>query len=191
MSVHPDLRLTWTQQITYTAAATERYEVYPHAAYLLSARLVPHPGVSEFSVTLYTSPDPDIAGDDEGKIPLYVDLDGRPDDYRVGDADGGGGVFFENGIYAATFAAVDGADAVLQVVFVPRRNYCPAFKRPEDSLRECWDAANNEGSKEGDPGYIPYKENFWDFERENPQEDGGTSGGGGTPGGSGVGVPLS
>lgn len=190
MSLHPDLIRTFCQQVTYTAAVTERYEVFPDAAYVLSARLVGLPGVTGFAATLYTSPSPDNAGDDEGKIPLLVDEQGRPDDYFAGGGDYSRGVFFENGIYAATNASTDGDDAFLQVIYVPRKHYCPAFPYPEETLRECWDEAHNKGRSETDPEYIPFLTNFWNFERENPEEDGGSSGGGGTPGGSGIGVPI-
>lgn len=189
MTIHPDLVRVFCQQVTYTAAL-ERYEIFPDAAYVLSARLTPLPGVNAFRATLFTSPAPLSAGDDEGKIPLVVDDQGRPDDYRVSGGGLEAGLFFENGIYAVTEAAISGDDAILQVVYVPRKHYCPAFPYPEQGLRECWDEAHNEGVGETDPGYVPIYTNFWDFERENPEEDGGTSGGGGTPGGSSVGVPL-
>lgn len=191
MEVHPDLIQTFSAQVTYTAAVQERYEIFQDACYVLSARLVPLVGVTEFSAILFTSPAPLIPADDEGKIPLYVDSNGRPDDYKAGGDDQHGGVFFENGIYAATNAATDGDDAILQVRFVSRKHYCPAFPYPEQTLLACWDEAHNEGVSENDPNYIPFKENFWDFERENPEEDGGSSGGGGSPGGAALGVPLS
>lgn len=179
-AIHPDLIQTWNKQVSVTTPGTVvRYEIYPNACYILSARLSPARGVTEFEVNIYTSPAPDDAGDDEDKIPLYVDTTGRPDDYRAGDGMGAAALFCENGAYAACDATTGGDDAYLQVRFVPRLQFCPAFPYPEQTLQKCWEEAH--------PG-VPIYENFWNYERDNSEEDTGGSGGGGGTGS--VGVPL-
>lgn len=167
--IHPDLIQTYSHQITHD----QRYEVFPNACYLLSVRLSPAMGVTEFEVNIITSPSPDTAGDDEGKIPLYIDTEGRPDNYIAGDGLGTAAVFCENGIYAVADCTVAGDDAYLQVRFVPRKQFCPAFPYPEQTLQKCWEEAH--------PG-VPIYENFWDYERDNSEEDTGGSGGGGGTG---------
>lgn len=181
---HPDLVQVYSHVVTHD----ERYEIYPNACYVLSARLTPAIGVTDFQATLFTSPAPDTAGDDESKIPLYVDTSGRPDDYDARAGVGGSGMFFENGIYAACDATVAGDDAHLQVCYVPRKQFCPAFPYPEAELTECWDEAHNDGKSQDEAGseYIPIYENFWDFERDNAEEDTGGSGGPGSTGTLGV-----
>lgn len=181
---HPDLIQVYNRLLTHD----ERYEIFPDGAYVLYARLSPTLGVNSFEAVLYTSPAPDTALDDESKISLYVDLEGRPDDYDARSVVGGSGMFFENGIYAACDATTAGDDAYLQVVFVPRRQFCPAFPAPEKGLTECWDAAHNDGKTQADAGYKPIYTNFTVFERDAAEEDTGGSGG---PGSSGtLGLPL-
>ena len=176
---HPDLIQTWSNQVSVTTAGTiVRYEVYPDACYILSARLVPAIGVTEFQVTIYTSPSPDNPLDYESKIPLYVDPSGRPDDYRAGDGVGAAAMFCENGIYAACDATTNGDDAYLQVRFVPRKQFCPAFPYPEETLLECWEEAH--------PG-VPIYENFWNYEREVAEDDEGSAGG---EAGTGLSAPI-
>lgn len=185
-AIHPDLIQTYSRLITHD----ERYEVFPDAAYVLSVRLSPALGVTQFEVNLVTSPSPDTAGDDEGKIPLYVDIEGRPDHYVAGDGLGIGAMFFENGIYAVADATVAGDDAYLQVRYVPRKQFCPAFPYPEEGLTRCWDEAHNGGKTQEElkSEYIPIYTNFWNFERDSAEEDTGSSGG---PSGTGVlGLPL-
>lgn len=182
--LHPDLRQVWCKKITDAATA---YEIYPDGAYVLRARLSPAIGTTEFEVFLFTSPSPLSAGDDEAKIPLYVGVGGVPDDYPIGENASGGGVFFENGIYARADSTVAADLAYLQVEFIPRRHNCAAFPKPEEELLACWDAARNvdENGKpipSDDPRYETLYDNFTVYERDNPEEDSGSSGGSSTTG---------
>jgi len=161
MSTHPDLVRQWVRRITYTAAGAERYEVFPNSAYVLSARLVGVGSTNQFTVVLFTSEAPTVAGtDDEPKLALYLDTNGRTDSFGSYPPHSDGGIFFDNGIYAYTEGATDGDEAFLQVLYVPRLQYCAAFPYPEQSLLECWEAAH--------PG-VPIYENFWNYERDNPE----------------------
>ncbi len=184
MSVHPDLVQVYCKIVTHTT--DERYEVYPNGAYVLSARLSPVGSTASFEVVLYTSPAPDTALDDEGKIPLSIDPTGRVDDYSALAATGGTALFFENGIYAACAAVTAGDDAELQVVFIPRKQYCAAFPYAEQTLIECWDEAHNKGVSQDSPDYVPIYTNFPDYERDNAEEDTGGTGGPGEAGSNGL-----
>ena len=187
-AIHPDLIQTWHSQLNNVTPGTlVRYEIYPNACYILSARLTPARNVTEFEATIYTSPAPDTALDAENKISLYVDTTGRPDDYIAGDGLGGAAMFCENGIYVACDATTAGDDAYLQVRYVPRKQFCPAFPYPEETLQKCWDEAHNEGVPQESPDYIPIYENFWDSERDNAEED---TGGSGSSGGTGLIRPI-
>lgn len=179
---HPDLLQIYCKRLQVVTGGTEvRYEIYPDAAYVFAARLTPAHGTTEIDAVLYTSTDPLIPGDDESKIALCVDIEGRADHFRVdGDVDGGG-LFFENGVYVAVNGTTTGAYVYLHVIYLPRIQNCAAFPYPEQGLLACWEEAH--------PG-VPFLENFWNYERENPAEPDDPAGGGG--GGDPIGgIPLS
>lgn len=164
MTAHVDLQQTWARRVTYTAAGLERYEVYPHSAYVLSARLVSVGSTNQFSSLLLTSEAPSQDGDDIPRIPLYIDFNGRSD-----SVDYPRGVLFMKGIYAKTEAATDGDEAYLEVIFVDRRHFCDAFPRVEGSIVDCWNEARNKGVSVNDPTYDPYLTDFTFYERDNPE----------------------
>ena len=161
--IHPDLVQTWVRRVTYTAANTEKYEVYPHSAYVLSARITPILSTNQFGVVIYTSESPDNVGDDIPKLALYADSAGSPDDMAYAP-----GLLFMKGIYAATESATDGDEAYLQVRFVDRRHYCLAYPSVHSGLIECWNEARNKGLSTSDSKYQEFLENFDFYERDNP-----------------------
>lgn len=149
------------RRVTYTAAGAQRYEICPDGAYVLAARLVGVGSTNQFTAVLFTSEAPTVAGtDDDPKLALSLDFKGSTDTFGAYPPHTDGGIFFDNGIYAYTEAATDGDEAFLQVFFILRKEYCAAFPYPEQTLLDCWEAAH--------PG-VPFRENFWTYERENPE----------------------
>lgn len=149
-----------------TAGSTNRYEIYPHSAYIVAARLVPIAAVTKMGALLYTSEAPEQDGDTIGKLPLAIDANGAHDNWVMD----GAGILCMKGIYAYIEGTTNNDEAYLFVRFVDRRHFCPAFPRVEGGLVECWDEARNEGKTTEDPEYDPYLTDFTVFIRENPEE---------------------
>jgi len=160
--VHPDLVRSKVVQ----AAANTRYYITSQTCYLKYLHLSAD---TQMKVRVFTTEDPDDLLADDNRATVSTNSPTRDPDAPP--------LLFEHGIYIETEGTA-GDTCIVEVDFIPRKDYCCAFHRTEDYLDKCWDEAA--GRKPGERGQ--FAEGVVDeVEWEN---DGAAAGGGGAAGGS-------